>query len=118
MDKEAGTRMIKRGVMMLAAVGGVAMMNVMRKRRVGEPRAFRKAITVNRPPDEVARYWQESAPGTEALANVESVRFEPAPGGRGTEIHVELRNGLGGTKVSSELHRLKQALETGEVVHS
>jgi uncharacterized membrane protein len=62
------------------------------------------------------------------------VRFVPAPGDQGTEIHVELRyqppgGRLGaiaaklfgeepGQQVKGDLRRLKQVLETGEVVHS
>ncbi len=74
-----------------------------------------------------------------SVANVEvpntgTVRFTPAPGNRGTEIHVELRyeppgGKLGslvaklfgeepGQQVKSDLRRLKQVIETGEVVHS
>ncbi|HUF35822.1 MAG TPA: SRPBCC family protein [Gemmatimonadales bacterium] len=63
-----------------------------------------------------------------------SVRFGPAPAGRGTEVRVELSyqppgGVLGaavaklfgeepGQQVKGDLQRLKQVLETGEVVHS
>jgi hypothetical protein len=66
--------------------------------------------------------------------NAGQVRFVEAAGGRGTEVHVELRydppaGKLGaivaklfgeepGQQVSSDLRRLKQVLETGEVLHS
>ena len=76
--------------------------------------------------------WR-SLPGSE-VDNTGSVKFVPAPGGRGTEIHVELRydppgGKLGATiaklfgeapeqQVLSDLRRLKQVMETGEVVHS
>ncbi|HKT60578.1 MAG TPA: SRPBCC family protein [Gemmatimonadales bacterium] len=68
------------------------------------------------------------------VPNTGTVRFRTAPGNRGTEIHVELRyeapaGKLGalvaklfgeepGQQVKGDLHRLKQVLETGEVVHS
>jgi uncharacterized membrane protein len=68
------------------------------------------------------------------VANWGSVRFVPAPGGQGTEVHVELRyeppgGAFGaavaklfgeepGQQVRGDLRRLKQVLETGEVVHS
>jgi uncharacterized membrane protein len=68
------------------------------------------------------------------VPNTGTVRFRPAPGDRGTEIHVELRydppaGKLGALvarffgeepsqQVNSDLRRLKQVLETGEVVHS
>ncbi|HEX6107291.1 MAG TPA: SRPBCC family protein [Gemmatimonadales bacterium] len=76
--------------------------------------------------------WR-SLPGSE-VDNAGSVRFVPAPGGRGTEVRVELRydppGGRMGAKVAKlfgeapeqqidgDLRRLKQVLETGEVVHS
>jgi len=66
--------------------------------------------------------------------NQGSVRFSPAPAGRGTEVRVELSyqppgGALGaavaklfgeepGQQVKGDLRRLKQVLETGEVVHS
>lgn len=62
------------------------------------------------------------------------VRFVPAPGDRGTEIHVSLSYGAPGGKVGAavakllgeepsvqvreDLRRLKQLIETGDVVHS
>ncbi|MDQ3138604.1 MAG: SRPBCC family protein [Gemmatimonadota bacterium] len=68
------------------------------------------------------------------VPNTGSVRFVPAPGDRGTEVHVELRyDPPGGTiaaaiaklfgeepgqQVRGDLRRLKQVMETGEVVHS
>jgi uncharacterized membrane protein len=72
--------------------------------------------------------------GNAEVPNMGTVRFAPAPGNRGTEIHVELRyepsgGKLGslvaklfgeepGQQVKSDLRRLKQVIETGEVVHS
>lgn len=68
------------------------------------------------------------------VPNTGTVRFRVAPGNRGTEIHVTLRydppaGRLGALvaklfgeepaqQVKSDLRRLKQVLETGEVVHS
>jgi uncharacterized membrane protein len=68
------------------------------------------------------------------VPNTGTVRFRVAPGNRGTEIHVTLRydppaGRLGAMvaklfgeepaeQVKSDLRRLKQVLETGEVVHS
>lgn len=62
------------------------------------------------------------------------VRFDSAPGGRGTEVRVELIYnppggllGAGvaklfgeepGTQIKGDLYRFKQVMETGEVVHS
>jgi uncharacterized membrane protein len=63
-----------------------------------------------------------------------NVRFTPAPGGRGTEIHVTLRYGTSSVwmavaaaryfganpsaRLDDELRRFKQVAETGEVVRS
>ena len=68
------------------------------------------------------------------VANSGEVRFRPAPGGRGTEIQVELSYDQPGGKigqtlaklfghepgqqVGGDLRRFKQALETGEVIRS
>ena len=89
------------------------------------------AETVEDRPDELIA-WR-SLPGT-SVPNSGEVRFEDAPGGRGTEVHVELRydppaGKLGALvaklfgedprqQVDGDLRRLKQVLETGEVVHS
>jgi uncharacterized membrane protein len=76
--------------------------------------------------------WR-SVDGAE-VANEGAVRFEPAPGGRGTEVHVELTysppgGALGslvaklfgeepGQQVSDDLRRFKQLIETGEIARS
>jgi uncharacterized membrane protein len=68
------------------------------------------------------------------VPNSGTVRFVPAPGDRGTEVHLDLRydapaGAVGATiarlfgrepsqQVDGDLRRFKQVLETGEVVHS
>ena len=68
------------------------------------------------------------------IPNSGEVRFEPAPGGRGTEVHVSLTYDLPGGAVGrvvaryfgeepsqqldDDLRRFKQAIETGEVIRS
>jgi uncharacterized membrane protein len=68
------------------------------------------------------------------IQNFGAVHFAPAPGGRGTEVRVNIQydapgGRLGasiarllgkdpGQQAKSDLRRLKQVLETGEVVHS
>ena len=147
---------------------------------------MRKAITINRPPEEVYGFWRnlENLPrfmahlesvrecwttgartgrrkrpwarrssGTAEIiedrpneliswrstddatvSNAGTVRFTQAPGGRGTEVHVELSydppaGAVGATiakllgeepsqQVDGDLRRFKQVMETGEVVHS
>jgi hypothetical protein len=65
------------------------------------------AITVNRPLEEVERRWREA--GTEAQA-----QFKPAPGDRGTEVHVE----GDAAKLKDLLRHFKAHVETGEVPRS
>jgi uncharacterized membrane protein len=144
-----------------------------------------QAITVNRPPEEVYRFWRNFENLPQFMAHLESVqvlddrrsrwkakapagrtvewdaevvedrpneliawrslenadvpnsgsvRFTPAPGGRGTEIRVELQyappgGALGAAiaklfgeepqqQVKGDLRRFKQVMEAGEVVHS
>jgi uncharacterized membrane protein len=153
--------------------------------RVGKGLLVTRSISVNRPPDEVYRFWRnfqnlprfmahlESVqvrderrsrwvalgPARKAVAwdaeitedrpneiiswrslegsdvpNWGSVRFQRAPGGRGTEIHLDLRydppGGILGVtvaklfgkapeqQVEGDLRRFKQVIETGEVLHS
>jgi uncharacterized membrane protein len=81
-------------------------------------------------PDELIA-WR--AVGSAALIGSGSVRFVPAPGGRGTEVHLELQSrppsAVGKVaarlfgpaieaRVISDLRRFKQVMETGEVVRS
>ena len=183
----------KRTVAAIASVLGLTALDVRsavecsrRQRGLLEPEGIHviSAITVNRPRDEVYRFfrdlqrlpqfmahlesvtvhdglstWRAKGPaGThfewdaeivddrpnENLAwrscagsdvpNQGSVRFLDAPGGRGTEVRVELRydpptGALGkaiatmfgaepGQALAGDLRRFKQMLETGEVLHS
>lgn len=72
--------------------------------------------------------------GSADVENSGVVRFVPAPGGRGTEVHVELEYSMPAGKlgeavaryfgedphqqIDDDLRRLKQVIETGEVVRS
>lgn len=87
-------------------------------------------VTQERPNELIA--WR-SLPGAD-VENEGSVRFERAPGGRGTLVRVNLRydppagalgkavatltNAEPGQQVSGDLRRFKQLMETGEVVRS
>jgi uncharacterized membrane protein len=87
-------------------------------------------IVEDRPNERIAWRSLEGA----SVANSGTVRFQPAPGSRGTEIHVELRYNPPGGKIGAavaklfgeapdqqigdDLRRFKQVMETGEVVHS
>ncbi len=91
----------------------------------------RRAITIRRSPEEVAAFWRDMGGDEDALD--ESVRFVPAPGGRGTEVHIDRTYKSPGriAKVIAtfkhdspaqhefdELFALKQILETGDIVVS
>jgi hypothetical protein len=94
-------------------------------------RTIRRAITIRRSPEDVAAFWREHA--SENTALLEQVRFVPAPGGRGTEVHLErtyekpgkiaeiigkIRHDDPAQYAFDELFALKQILETGDVVIS
>jgi uncharacterized membrane protein len=91
----------------------------------------RRAITIRKSPEEVAQFWRTHG-GDEAVLD-ESVRFVPAPGGRGTEVHVDraykspgriatviklAKHDAPSQNVFDELFALKQILETGDTVMS
>jgi uncharacterized membrane protein len=116
-----------------AAVLGVTALDILCATRLDterlsapRSRAHRRvveSITVNRPLDEVTDAWR----GQHGDESAESVRFAPAPGARGTEVHVELDSGgrldrvtrIVGHDAASQLRErlrhFKQRLEAGEV---
>jgi hypothetical protein len=76
-----------------------------------------QAITVKAPLEIVEAGWIDwCASGHARLKTDYAVRFEPAPGARGTEVHLSAR-GTTGT-IRDELRRFKQRLETGEILKS
>ena len=107
-------------------------------RRKGEPRRgmlIRKAVTIQKPRDEVEQAWQAAAELRRKVDDAgASVAFVEAPGDRGTEVRVEFEHAppagdLGAavqkltgsdlaTQLSDDLRRFKQRVETGEVVRS
>jgi hypothetical protein len=93
------------------------------------------SVTVLGSPDEVQRRWQDDGYRPDYIDSVDAaVSFRPAPGDRGTEIHVDLeRSAPGGklgemlmklsgkeplAKVKDDLRRFKAQFETGEVPRS
>jgi uncharacterized membrane protein len=66
--------------------------------------------------------WR-SLPGA-SVPNRGQVTFMPAPGNRGTEVIVDMQVAaplgklIAGAEAKGDLRRLKQVLETGEIVHS
>jgi hypothetical protein len=107
-------------------------------RKSGEPRSaklIRKAVTINRPRAEVEGAWNAAADIRRKVDEAgAAVIFADAPGDRGTELIVELEfdppaGDLGAavvklsgkdlaTQLSDDLRRLKQDIETGQVVRS
>jgi uncharacterized membrane protein len=91
---------------------------------------WRAEITIDRPDESIAWRSIEGA----SVPNRGVVCFKSAPGGRGTELIVELKyeppgGAIGaaiaklfgeepGQQIAGDLRRLKQVLETGSVVHS
>jgi len=87
------------------------------------------AVTVLRDRDEVKRLWDSPEhPAGHVRELGAAVTFKDAPGGRGTEIRVDLgpKRGLpqrlgragGLAKVKDDLRRFKQRVETGVVPRS
>ena len=93
------------------------------------------SVTVLGSPEEVRRRWQEDGLRPDYIESREAaVSFKAAPGGRGTEIHVDLEQTAPGdrlgemmmkltgkeplAKVKDDLRRFKAQLETGEIPRS
>lgn len=78
--------------------------------RLGEE----QAVTIRAPLEQVELAWVDwCASGHSRLKNDYAVRFEPAPGARGTEVH--LSGGGRKSVIREELRRFKQLIETGEI---
>ena len=100
------------------------------KAPAGKTVQWEAETTADRPNELIA--WR-SLPGAQVY-NAGTVRFQPAPGGRGTEVRVELEydppfGKLGskvamlfreepGQQIADDLRHLKQVLETGEILFS
>ncbi|HZT90459.1 MAG TPA: hypothetical protein VFA05_00305 [Gaiellaceae bacterium] len=98
-------------------------------------RRIRKAVTINRPRDVVEQAWSEAQELRNKVDTAgAAVLFREASGDRGTELVVEyvedsragdlgsvakkLTGGDLPTQLADDLRRLKQRIETGEVVRS
>ena len=76
-----------------------------------------QAVTVRVPLEKAEAAWVNwCASGHARLNNDYAIRFEPAPGARGTEVHLSGGGSKGRTR--EELRRFKQFLETGELAAS
>jgi uncharacterized membrane protein len=131
-----------RTALAIANVVAVAIPDVYESRfmsrKSGPVRAakrIRKAVTIDRPRDEVERAWHSAEELHRRLADHDAaVHFAEAPGDRGTEVIVEFEHAppagdLGAavekltgrdlaTRLSDDLRRFKQHVETGRVVRS
>jgi uncharacterized membrane protein len=103
--------------------------------RARDAMTVRKAVTINRPREDVEQAWVGAQDLREKVVDAgASVSFSPAPGGRGTELAVDFTQDppagdLGGavrkltgsdlpTQLADDLRRFKQLVETGEVARS
>lgn len=111
--------MIALGVIGVAVAGGVAIIGAARRLRsrdateLGIDPGDEQAITVKASLETVETAWMEWCVGESTLGNSYAVRFEPAPGARGTEVRIASRRSAG--LVREELRKFKQRLETGEI---
>jgi len=93
-----------------------------------EPHTKVLAVTINRPLQEVSHRWREVAGD---IAEKGNVTFSVAPGGRGTEVRVEItlpsriKTAVGRIMHSDveqladgDLRKVKQLIELGEIIHS
>jgi hypothetical protein len=132
----------KRTAFAIANVAGVLVPDVFEAlhlgRKEGPPRSgkpIRKAVTINKPREEVESAWQNATELREQIEQRDAhVVFEAAAGGRGTELAVDFvhdpRAGDFGvafekltgqdlaTQLADDLRRFKAQVETGEVVRS
>ena len=83
----------------------------------GPPVPGEQAATIRAPLEAVEAMWLEwCASGRIRLNKNYAVRFEPAPGARGTEVH--LVGGGSAASARDELRRFKRHIETGEIPQS
>lgn len=93
------------------------------------PKRERTAVTVRAPLEEVRQQWE----AWDGVAPTEAADFVIAPGGRGTEVRVSVKDGAGqpvvelakrvagrsfDQQVADDLRHFKQTVETGEVLRS
>ena len=156
----ATSRSMRAGLALgLGAVAGIAAVQYLRATRRDrlyraadiDPSYLCESMTINQPIERVYQAWtsleslaflqnaqitdareQESCSWISSDEVTGIVRFQPAPGARGTEVHVELtgKHGKWGTglarvlgiapdqQLREDLRRFKQLLETGEITLS
>jgi len=104
---------------LVADVAAARALQQQRGARCDRAEPVSKAFTVNRSPDEVAQLWNELDPLGDI---VEHVRFDVAPGDRGTEVRVQFQPRWFGrrspARVQEQLRQFKQLAETGEIARA
>jgi len=117
----------------MVAVAGVTALDAFVGARLQQaapaaPKTKVVSVTISKPLHEVSQRWREVAGDIEELQHV---TFSTAPGGRGTEVRVEmkklskLRSAINRILHTDEeqladgdLRKVKQLIELGEIVHS
>ena len=111
--------MIALGVIGVAVAGGIAIIGAARRLGSRDSTVFgvdpgdEQAITVKASLETAEAAWMDWCLGQNSLGRNYAVRFEPAPGARGTEVRVQ--SGRSAGVVREELRKFKQRLETGEI---
>lgn len=124
-ERLVGAMVAVLGVTVLDAVTGAKL------QKAQPPQAETKkvlAVTINRPLQEVSQRWREVAGD---IAEKGNVTFSVAPGGRGTEVRVEItlvsrvKKAVGRLLhndaeqvADGDLRKVKQLIELGEIIHS
>lgn len=124
-ERLVGAMVAVLGVTVLDAVTGAKL------QKEQPPQKDKKkvlAVTINRPLQEVSQRWREVAGD---LSDQGNVTFSVAPGGRGTEVRVEITSASRVKKavgrflhtdpeqvVGGDLRKVKQLIELGEIIHS
>ena len=110
------------GAISVAIAGGIGLVFAVRRLNASNedtthftfPLAKEQAATINAPIEAVEAAWvQWCEEGRLKLTNDYAVRFEPAPGARGTEVRL-VGGGSRGT-IREVLRQFKQRTETGEI---
>ncbi|MEA2441567.1 MAG: hypothetical protein QOH76_2991 [Thermoleophilaceae bacterium] len=117
-NKNGDSKRLTAATANVAGIFATDLFEAVRMSRNGHTAPAKATVTIARPPDEVRLRWQAFA--AEAELGDASVRFDPAPGDRGTEVHLEVPGGgaIDEAAAKDQLRRFKQLIETGEVVRS
>jgi hypothetical protein len=115
-SKNDDSRRLTAATANVAVIFATDLFEAVRMSRNGHASA-KAAVTIAQPPDAVRIGWPSFA--VDAELGDATARFEPAPGDRGTEVHLEMSGGaLEEPALKDHLRRFKQVLETGEVIRS